>query len=282
MKFPPFSVRPHKTLFGGTRTDIVVVEILLDSGLPSNYKLSDFVHLTLPHVTLEDLQLMVEYQAIYVCHFQLPLSSIEGMRRYRRQQARRMERLARGTSGDGIISPDAPLLTRRIERLPLDQCQLPKATKNVRFHLKPLRFHIVPLLKWVNRILWENQWFIVVDKPAGLPCEPVASNSIECLHQQVNKYLNVDYIQPLHRIDLWSSGLVCLAKTHRSIKLFNSLQRDRKIQKFYRLLASRPAQNSIPLSILFGFAKDQSHGQIVHWMPTGKQISYKVIQIKQY
>lgn len=269
----PFTVSPHKTLFGGVRSDIVVVEILLTNGLPTAWTLIKFVQFTLPNVTPEELETMLAFQAIYVSYLQLPLLQELPWgicRRVRRELSRYHEHIARSSSYNEDMSTDVPVLTRRVQRKFSTECILPKGTTAVRFHLKPLRFPIAPLLEWKSRILWENESFIAVDKPAGLPCEPVASNGIECLHKQVNEFLNINYLHPLHRIDLWTSGVVCLAKTDDASRLFNSWQQERrKIRKFYRALVSRPSKDSVPLPRVFGFPDGQLTGQIKHWMPAG-------------
>lgn len=284
-KFPPFIIRHHTTLFGGTRDDIIVVDIIPVEGLLRPCTLREFVKLTLPNLGIDQLNAMVECQAIYISHLQLPTDpttpAVERSRRFRRQQARQRQRAAHrraahyanvNDDADESISHQslcltAPLLVRRNPVRHLDGCELPTSTKSVRFHLKPLRFPVAPLLEWTTRIIWQNSLFIAVDKPAGLPCEPVASNNLECLHEQVGMRMGIK-VHPLHRIDLWTSGVVCLGKTSEAVTVFNAWQREKNIRKIYRLLVSRPTHNAVPLSQLL-LVDGLGGSDIRHWMPSG-------------
>jgi 23S rRNA pseudouridine1911/1915/1917 synthase len=97
----------------------------------------------------------------------------------------------------------------------------------IRVHFSPKRY---PLdrqdLK--ARIIHENDEFIIVDKPSGLPMHPTLDNLAENLIAGFATQLFVT-----HRLDVPTSGLVLLAKTKEYQKLFNQLLTDRKVSKLY-------------------------------------------------
>lgn len=276
--FPSYKIYPHKTLFGGVKDEIVVVEILAVKGLPSPIALLGFVQSTLPQLDIETLESLLYFQAIYVSRIQMvEQPAVEGSRRFNRIVTRQHQMKARG-----VECVPTPLTTHRLPRLSIKESVIPRGTRKVRFHLRPLRFPVASEIQWKSRLVWEDELFLVVDAPAGLPCQPVASNNVECLHQQLNQYFNIESIQALHRIDLWATGLVCLAKTPEAVRLFNSWQQENKVKKFYRLLVAAPAtDNAITPSQLVELHCGYNR-ELIHWMPGGAANSSRKMNLRLF
>jgi 23S rRNA pseudouridine1911/1915/1917 synthase len=85
---------------------------------------------------------------------------------------------------------------------------------------------------WSSLIVFENDFFLVLNKPSGIPCHPVIDNAIENSLTQVSlarKY-------PLfitHRLDRLTSGLIVYAKKQSFVKDFNNQLRKRSVRKKY-------------------------------------------------
>lgn len=114
----------------------------------------------------------------------------------------------------------------------------------VRVHTKPRRFRrAVP---WSDHILWQDHRWVVIDKPAGLPCHASVDNLYEnCLHQ-LSEYLN-QKLFITHRLDVATSGVLIFAKTKDAQSLFNQILASDQIEKIYQAQVS-PRHNAEQLS----------------------------------
>lgn len=106
----------------------------------------------------------------------------------------------------------------------------------LRLHTDPRRY---PTISLQNRIVFENEDLIVIDKPAGLPCHATVDNArenlLELLKLQTGKEIFLT-----HRLDVPTSGLLVFAKNLTSQSLFHVLLQDRKVQKFYEAEVELP------------------------------------------
>jgi len=135
--------------------------------------------------------------------------------------------------GECLLSFGAVYLERR--RVRSNRTLLPG--QYVRVHLQPKRFP-VDTVDWQATIVHQNDRFVVVNKPAGIPVHPTVDNAVEnVLHQ-----LSLALRSPLHitqRLDTEVSGLLILAKTKEFQRQFNQLLVDRNVKKRYLALVER-------------------------------------------
>jgi 23S rRNA pseudouridine1911/1915/1917 synthase len=102
----------------------------------------------------------------------------------------------------------------------------------IRVHTKPRRFPD-NTYHWKERILFEDENFVVVNKPSGLPVHPSVDNCLENLQTYLSEHLQQE-IFITHRLDVPTSGLIVLAKNKDFLPLFNHLLAQRGVQKIYR------------------------------------------------
>lgn len=87
------------------------------------------------------------------------------------------------------------------------------------------------------RIVYQDQWIAVIDKPAGYHVHPPEkqdhkiSGRINCLAQLRDQLGH--WVYPVHRIDPATTGLVLYAKTPEAAGQFSALWTQKKIQKTY-------------------------------------------------
>lgn len=116
----------------------------------------------------------------------------------------------------------------------------------IRLHPTPKRFP-VGKYNWRNRILAEEEDYLIVDKPPGIPTHATLDNAEENLVVQMSRALG----QPLwvtHRLDIPAQGLVCLAKTKTFQAWFNKMLRKRRVRKIYRVLSEQPVPCGLHLA----------------------------------
>lgn len=122
-------------------------------------------------------------------------------------------------------------------------------------HYPACRGRCLPILKWmlqglsvepplesnpigervyVPEIIFENEWFCVVDKPEGMLSVPGKGETISLQQWLREKYCSEKReVKPVHRLDQDTSGLIVAAFGDSSYKLLQSLFATRKIKKTY-------------------------------------------------
>ena len=100
--------------------------------------------------------------------------------------------------------------------------------------------------KYDNYIIENNENFVIINKPAGIPVQSGTKsfkNIIDILND--TKYFLNSKPFIVHRIDKETSGLLIIAKNRKFAQLFTSLFRIRKIHKTYLALTYGKVENSI-------------------------------------
>jgi 23S rRNA pseudouridine955/2504/2580 synthase len=90
-------------------------------------------------------------------------------------------------------------------------------------------------------ILWENDDFLVLNKPAGLAVHGPDRFSTDSLETLARSYLELPpslsfRSGPLHRLDKPVSGVIVFSKTLEGARSFSALLRERRIRKTYLAL----------------------------------------------
>ncbi|MDE6395993.1 MAG: RluA family pseudouridine synthase [Muribaculaceae bacterium] len=82
-------------------------------------------------------------------------------------------------------------------------------------------------------ILFENQWFCVVNKPSGMLSVPGKGSQISVSEWLENKYGPEKDVKPAHRLDQDTSGLLIATFGRLSFKVIQSLFATRRVKKTY-------------------------------------------------
>lgn len=96
-------------------------------------------------------------------------------------------------------------------------------------------------------VLFEDEHLVVADKPHFLPVTPGGRYVRETLLVRLKDRLALPDLSPLHRIDRETAGLVLLCKRPQDRDAYQSLFRDRRIDKVYEAVAPWRADRVFPL-----------------------------------
>ncbi|MEX2321429.1 MAG: pseudouridine synthase [Saccharospirillum sp.] len=89
------------------------------------------------------------------------------------------------------------------------------------------------------RILYEDDWLLAVDKPAGLLMHPswIDRSATDTLAGRVKQYLDGAAVHTVHRLDRPTSGVVLIGKTTGVARDLANQFANRSIEKLYWALA---------------------------------------------
>lgn len=82
-------------------------------------------------------------------------------------------------------------------------------------------------------IIFENDWFCVVNKPSGMLSVPGKGNEKSLQHWLEEKYVDKRNVRMVHRLDQDTSGLIVASFGNLSYKVLQSLFATRKVKKTY-------------------------------------------------
>lgn len=100
-------------------------------------------------------------------------------------------------------------------------------------------FNIVPTPMKLD-IIYEDKWFLVVNKPAGIPIHPSRLHYTDSLSNGIKYYFDsiglTKKIRPVNRLDLDTSGLVIFAKCEYVQEAFIRQMANKRFKKEYLCL----------------------------------------------
>lgn len=82
-------------------------------------------------------------------------------------------------------------------------------------------------------IIYENQWFCVVNKPSGMLSVPGKGLAVSVQQWLIGKYGTGRFIKMAHRLDQDTSGLIIATFGQQSFKVMQSLFATRQVEKTY-------------------------------------------------
>ena len=81
-------------------------------------------------------------------------------------------------------------------------------------------------------IVWEDPWFLIISKPAGMLSHPTPQERCGTVENQVISYLGSSVFHPVHRLDRWTSGLMLIAKSAMAQYDFDRLSSSTMIRTY--------------------------------------------------
>jgi 23S rRNA pseudouridine1911/1915/1917 synthase len=89
------------------------------------------------------------------------------------------------------------------------------------------------------RVLHEDRYVLIVDKPAGVLTLPTPDHERDTLIERAGRYLRLRHGNPkpfvgvVHRLDKDTSGALALARTHEAVRAFQALFKAHDIERQY-------------------------------------------------
>ena len=95
-----------------------------------------------------------------------------------------------------------------------------------------------------EKVIFENERFLVVDKPHFLPVAPSGEYLHETLIVRLRKNLKLNELELCHRLDRETAGLVLVTKEAKYRANYHKLFSDRNITKVYHAVSKTPVDFS--------------------------------------
>ena len=132
------------------------------------------------------------------------------------------------------------------------------------------------------RVVFDDQWLIVVEKPAGMLTVPGKDEAVSLLEIVREMLPEGEEALEVHRLDQATSGLVVIAKTHKVQKLLRQQFEERKVSKTYvALLDGTPTKKEGIIELPLHPDIDDRPRQVVD-MKNGKEAvtKYRVLEYR--
>lgn len=118
--------------------------------------------------------------------------------------------------------------------------------------VEPNRLEEIKSSKQPIEILYDDAWLVAINKPAGLLSVPGKDDADSALQQVQNLYNKQVDIQPVHRLDMQTSGVLLFAKSKQMQATMMQMFEQRKVKKQYLAIVDGiPTKNegvvSLPL-----------------------------------
>jgi tRNA pseudouridine32 synthase/23S rRNA pseudouridine746 synthase len=96
------------------------------------------------------------------------------------------------------------------------------------------------------RVVYQDDWLVVADKPHFLPVVPSGQYVQETLLTRLKKSLGLPSLTPMHRLDRETAGLVAFTVQPQTRSAYQGLFRDRAVEKIYEAVAPWRAGDTWP------------------------------------
>ncbi|WP_286833152.1 pseudouridine synthase, partial [Acinetobacter sp. UBA3132] len=108
-----------------------------------------------------------------------------------------------------------------------------------------------------HQILFENEHFMVIDKPHFLTMSPTGQYVQETLLVRLKKQTGIEHLTPIHRLDRETAGVVLISKNVASRGLYQQLFATRQVQKTYHAIAGYREELRFPQIVRLRMDKGQ-------------------------
>ena len=104
--------------------------------------------------------------------------------------------------------------------------------------------HKEPELPFKARVIFQDDYLVVADKPHFMPVTPGGKYVQQSLLVQLKQALNLPELSPVHRIDRETAGLVVFSVRAQDRNAYQELFRQRLVDKTYEAIAGAPDASS--------------------------------------
>lgn len=107
-----------------------------------------------------------------------------------------------------------------------------------------------PDIPFEEKILFQDEYILVADKPHFLPVTPSGLYLHQTLLNRLKKNTGIQTLSPIHRIDRDTAGLVIFSVNPNERSLYQNLFRDRAVNKVYEAIApyTKELEKNLPMT----------------------------------
>lgn len=98
-----------------------------------------------------------------------------------------------------------------------------------------------------EKILFESEHVLVVDKPHFLAVSPTGKYVQQTLLSRLKQRYNNDQLSPIHRLDRETAGVMLFSRKPESRHLYQTLFQNREIEKTYQAIAPLNPELHLPM-----------------------------------
>lgn len=139
--------------------------------------------------------------------------------------------------------------------------------------------------KLANRILYEDDKLIIINKPSGMSVHAGSTVRIGVIEALRHIYPKLPQLELAHRLDSETSGCLILAKKRRILRELHELLREGKIKKIYWALTKgkwKPAELRVDASLLKEYRDGGKHVvKVFHEGKTALTVFHPLKEFKQ-
>ncbi len=85
-------------------------------------------------------------------------------------------------------------------------------------------------------VLFEDEYFLIINKPDGVACHGGSGISFGVIEQLRQTYIQYKFLELVHRLDKDTSGILIIAKKRQALVALQDMLRHNQMQKFYLAL----------------------------------------------
>lgn len=122
-------------------------------------------------------------------------------------------------------------------------------------------------------ILFEDEWFIVIDKPSGLAVHGGSGINFGLIETLRNQRKDCRYLELVHRLDKNTSGVILIAKKRSALRELQAIFRSKQLKKYYFVGVSgvwRDKKKDVSLYLKKTQHADGNHVRVVDESDDGK------------
>lgn len=108
-----------------------------------------------------------------------------------------------------------------------------------------------------HQVLYENEHFLVVDKPHFLTVSPTGQYLQQTLLVRLKQQLQLTDLTPIHRLDRETAGIILFSKQKQTRGIYQQLFATRQIQKTYHAIAPYRANLIVPQTVRYCMQKGE-------------------------
>jgi 23S rRNA pseudouridine1911/1915/1917 synthase len=136
------------------------------------------------------------------------------------------------------------------------------------------------------KIIYEDDWLLVIDKPSGMLVIPTPKNEKNTLTDLLNRELDERGIEvnayPCHRLDRETSGVIIYAKGKSAQKAMMDEFKKRAVKKLYIALVHGAVKKPFDIikTPIYNKSKNRKEDAVTKYRVTGRRKAFSILEVE--